>query len=117
MKLSAVEETGYLKSQFYKKSASQKSQTQSTDSAMCTTTDLDIVETKGENSGADLNESFKFRFNISDNSSESQQNSSSKGENANFSAAGNETTFKSSNFRMEKGDNTFRFNFDMTDET
>ena len=114
MKLSAVEETGYLKSQFYKKSASQKSQAQSTNS----TNGLDITETKGDNSGADLNESFKFRFNISeDNLGDSLQNSISKGENVNSSAAGKETTLQNTDFRMEKSDNTFRFNFDMTDET
>lgn len=81
MKLTAVEETGYLKSQFYKKSSRQKSQTQSTHSPMCPTNDTDIEETKGDNSGADLNENFKFRFNISDDSSDNLLNSISKGEN------------------------------------
>ena len=113
MKLSAVEETGYLKSQFYKKSASQKSQTQSTNS----TNDLDIAETKGNNSG-DLNESFKFRFNIlDDNLGDGMKNSNQDINNLNFSAVGKETALNIRDFRMEKSDNTFRFNFDMTDET
>ena len=116
MKLSAVEETSYLKSKFIKKSCSKNSQTQSTH--LSAANDLDIAGTKGENSGADLNESFRFNFSISDNSSGSLENSSLKGGNENLNVAEKETASNSFNdFKMEKSDNAFRFNFDMTDKT
>ena len=82
MKLTAVDQTGMAKSQFYKKSSSRNSEAQSTASTQKTqsTQNTDAkqetfnmnMDANQEQSGSDLDNSFKFNFNISEKSANGQ---------------------------------------------
>lgn len=111
MKLTTVDKTGCQKSQFFKRSSSQQSQTQSTNG-------LDIAESQGDNSGADLDRSFKFNFNISENLGDDLASNGSKGgiEKSNDTEKVVEVS-SDSDFKMVKSENAFRFDFDISDNT
>ena len=144
MKLTAVDQTGMAKSQFYKKSSSQKSKTQSTASTQKTesTQNTDAkqetfimkMDANQEQSGSDLDNSFKFNFNISEKSANEREkcdpsyredgNEEGKGELSDSENSKSETFDSGAShvndgsfFKMEKTDNAFRFQFDIEGKT
>ena len=130
MKLTAVDQTGMAKSQFYKKSSSRNSEAQSTASTQKTqsTQNTDAkqetfnmkMDANQEQSGSDLDNSFKFNFNISDKSANAEdKNEQNKGElsDSKISDSGASHVNDGSFFKMEKTDNAFRFQFDIEGKT
>ena len=126
MKLASVEQTGYMKSQFFKKSSSQKSQTQSVQIPSASKDiDIETSETYIPVPGANLDESFKFNFSLTenvptsvsvDNSIETARKSTNELGNSNDSEK-DAGCSREGVFKMERSDNSFRFEFDMSDKT